>query len=295
MLASYDPNLPDGQQLVDAFVGNRELVKAWEALSDYQDLRINTDFLESISDDLTDWGYSVSDVIKYGINPITEVSDDILKSNSTVYALYKRLVDEGKLTWVEASALFRYTYYDPIGNISGSSLVNPVLPAFPDRYSAGQIISSALRKLGESGYYLPEGTITTRGGCYTNQRMVEDFINHWKDKTPTSLPVVLSSSTDNTGNVAKKFIDRTFDGSNIRTIITIKTKKGIYIDDFAHWGSNFNETSNPGIKAEPDLPHPQFEVLHLPGTQFKVVDIVDDYNSAWYPGELLKKIVLEEL
>jgi len=32
MLASYDSNLPDGQQLVDAFSGNRELVRAWEAV-----------------------------------------------------------------------------------------------------------------------------------------------------------------------------------------------------------------------------------------------------------------------
>jgi len=34
MLASYDPNLPDGQQLVDAFFDNPELVGAWEVLDD---------------------------------------------------------------------------------------------------------------------------------------------------------------------------------------------------------------------------------------------------------------------
>ena len=46
MLASYDPNLPDGQQLVDAFVGKPELVKAWEVLSGFTTLRKQVDLLE---------------------------------------------------------------------------------------------------------------------------------------------------------------------------------------------------------------------------------------------------------
>lgn len=67
------------------------------------------------------------------------------------------------------------------------------------------------------------------------------------------------------------------------------------MDDFAHWGSNFNGSNNPPIINYPNLPHPQFEVLQKPGKQYRIINIEDDYNSEWYPGELLKRIELEEL
>ncbi len=270
-------------------------VRAWGALREAPSLRTNIDYLKSVSGDLASLGYTVDDVIAHGVHATTAISDGVLKNNSTIYGLFRNLIDQDQLTWVEASSLFRYTYYDPIANVSGSGLVNPVLPSFPERIAAGRIIDRALQRLGQAGYYLPTGTITTRGGCYTPERMMADFQVPYINNEPTTLPVVLSSSTDASGQVAKKFIDRTYDGDNIRTIISITTKEGVYVDDFAHWGSNFNSTTNRGIAAEPDLPHPQFEVLQRPGKQYRIVRIQDDYDSVWYPGELLRRIELEEL
>lgn len=273
--------------------GNK--VRAWERLYSAPSLRTNIDYLKSLSGDISSLGYTVDDVIAHGLHSTTAIADDVMRSNPAVYSVFRNLIDEGKLTWVESSALFRYTYYNPLNNVGGSGLVNPVISVFPDKVAAGRIMDKALKRLGEAGYYLPSGTVTTRGGCYPTERMTQDFVSHWENGTPTTLPVVLSSSTDNSGIVARKFIDRTYDGTNIRTVITITTKEGVYVDDVAHWGSNFNASSNPGIASDPDLPYPQFEVLQRPKRQYEVVDIVDDYDSDWYPGELLKRITLREL
>ncbi len=276
-------------------VGDPQLLDGWKLLADAPSLRVDIRYLRILSGDISSLGYTVDDIIAHGTHSTTQISDGVMLSNPTVNGILQDLINQGKLNWVEASSIFRYTYYNPITNIGGSGLVNPVISVFPEKLAAGRILDNALQKFGDAGYYIPDGTITTRGGCYTSERMLEDFIQPYQNNVPTTLPVVLSSSMDNAGDVAKKFIDHTYDGTNIRTIITIKTKQGVYVDDIAHWGSNFNAASNPGISASPLLPHPQLEVLQMPGKQYRITSIVDDLNSSWYPGELLKRITLEEL
>jgi len=284
----------DAGDMITAFNNNLDLLNGWKQVINAPDeIRRNVKYVQSASIDFSTVGYTVDDLIAHGTHPTTVIAENVLQSNTTVNNILEALVASQQLTHVEASALFRYTYYNPTSGIGGSGLVNPVF--LPANQASARLLDDALRKFGEAGNAIPNGTVTTRGGCYDAARMAE-FETAFNSGNPLDLPVVLSSSLDNTGSVAHAFIDQTYQaGVNTRTIITITTKEGVNVDAIAHWGSNFDAVSNPGITAAPNLPHPQLEVLQRANRQYNVTNIIDDFNSPEYPGELLKRITMTEL
>ncbi len=293
--ASLDGDIGDVSLLKGTFASDVSLVKSWDLLSDHQRLRRHEGYLNSVKIDFSSVGYSLTDVINHGNHAVTLASEVALDNNSTVSGIFNGLITQNKMTYVEASSLFRYTYYDPSSGLGGSSLANPALPNLPDKLSVTRILKQSCINYGQGGYKLTSGTVTIRGTSLDITRFTEDFEQPYLTSTPISYPITMSSSTDQTLDVATKFINQTYTQGRIRCMIHVVTSNSIYVDDIAHWGSNFNSSNNPWMSTYLDIPNPQLEVLTLPNVNFNVTLIEDKYDTPGFVGTLVKHIYITEL